>query len=159
LARQLVPLGSTLTWIDSRENAFADIDTTGIHTIVTDTPESEVTSAPPGTFFVIMTHSHTLDFALCEAIFRRHDFAYFGLIGSQTKRASFEHRLLDRGLPRERLDELTCPIGIAGIVSKLPAAIALAVAAELFMRHNTRQLLAPAGRPFRNDRSIQPEQP
>jgi len=146
LARQLLPLGATLTWIDSRDEAFAGIDTAGAQTLVTDSPESEVASAPPGTFFVIMTHSHTLDFALCEAVFSRHDFAYFGLIGSQTKRASFEHRLLDRGLARERLEELTCPIGIAGIVSKQPAAIALAVAAELFMRHTARQMLAHASK-------------
>jgi len=157
LARQLLPLGATLTWIDSREDAFAGIDTTGTQTLVTDVPESEVSNAPPGTFFVIMTHSHTLDFALCEAVYSRHDFAYFGLIGSASKRASFEHRLLDRGLPRERLEELTCPIGIPGIVSKLPAAIALAVAAELFMRHSARQMLAHAGRPHRIDHSIQPE--
>ena len=157
LARQLLPLGAALTWIDSREEAFAEIDTAGIQTLVTDTPESEVAGAPPGTFFVIMTHSHTLDFALCEAVFGRRDFAYFGLIGSQSKRASFEHRLLDRGLPRERLEELTCPIGIAGIFSKRPAAIALAVAAELFMRHSARQMLAHAGRQCRIDHPVQPE--
>lgn len=146
LARQLLPLGATLTWIDSRDEAFAGIDTAGAQTLVTDTPECEVANAPPGTFFVIMTHSHTLDYALCEAVYGRHDFAYFGLIGSATKRASFEHRLLDRGLARERLEELTCPIGIAGIVSKLPAAIALAVATELFMRHTARQMLAQASK-------------
>lgn len=157
LVRQLLPLGATLTWIDSRADAFAEVDTTGVQTLVCDAPESEVDSAPPGTFFVLMTHSHALDFALCQAVFGRHDFAYFGLIGSHSKRSSFEHRLLDRGLPRERLAELTCPIGIAGIVSKLPAAIALAVAAELFMRHGARQMLAHAGRPCRLDHSIQPE--
>ncbi len=34
-----------------------------------------------------MTHSHALDQTLCEEILKRTDFAYFGLIGSKTKRA------------------------------------------------------------------------
>lgn len=157
LVRQLQPLGASITWIDSRDEAFAELDTTGIITVVTDLPECEVDHAPPGTYFIIMTHSHTLDFALCEAVYRRRDFAYFGLIGSQSKRASFEHRLLDRGLPRERLAELTCPIGIPGIVSKQPAAIALAIAAELFRIHSARQMLVQAGRPRMIDSPIQPE--
>jgi xanthine dehydrogenase accessory factor len=46
----------------------------------------------------VLTHDHSLDFSLCEAILTRHDFAFFGLIGSATKRASFEHRLIARGL-------------------------------------------------------------
>lgn len=156
LVRQLLPLGAALTWIDSRDDAFGTLgsELAGVQTVVTDLPESEVANAPPGTFFLIMTHSHALDFALCEAVFRRRDFAYFGLIGSRSKRASFEHRLLDRGLPRERLEELICPIGIAGIVSKEPAAIALAVAAELFISHSARQMLARVGRPCRINSSI-----
>lgn len=47
-----------------------------------------------------MTHSHTLDFSICEAIFERHDFAWFGLIGSASKRASFNRQFTARGLPR-----------------------------------------------------------
>lgn len=157
LVRQLQPLGAAITWIDSRDEAFAECDTQGMHARVTDTPESEIAHAPPGTYFLIMTHSHTLDFALCEAIYARRDFAYFGLIGSRSKRASFERRLLDRGLAPDRLGEMTCPIGIPGIVSKLPAGIALSVAAELFQIHNTRQLLTQAGRPRLLDSTIQPE--
>jgi xanthine dehydrogenase accessory factor len=149
LVRQLLPLGAAVTWIDTRDDAFIGIDAEigGLQTLVTDTPESEVAGAPPGSYFVIMTHSHALDFALCEAVFKRRDFAYFGLIGSRSKRVSFTHRLLDRGLPHDRLDEMTCPIGIPGIVGKEPAAIALAVAAEILQIHGTRRLLAEAGRP------------
>ena len=145
LARQLRPLGAALTWVDSREEAFADVDTGGLTPVVTEVPEAEVAAAPAGSFFLVMTHSHALDFALCEAIFRRRDFAYFGLIGSRSKRASFSHRLLDRGLSPDRLGEMTCPIGIPGIVSKEPAAIALAVAAQVYQIHNARQLVDRAG--------------
>lgn len=157
LVRQLLPLGAELHWIDSRDEAFAGIDCHGLHAVVTDLPESEVAAAPAGAYFLIMTHSHTLDFALCEAIYKRHDFAYFGLIGSRSKRASFEHRLLDRGLLPDRLSELTCPIGIPGIISKEPVAIALAVAAQVFQIHNTRQLVSQAGRPRLIDTQSLPE--
>jgi xanthine dehydrogenase accessory factor len=147
LVAQLKPLGARIDWIDSRDDAFAGLDCNGLRALVTDTPESEAAAAPAGAYFLVMTHSHTLDFALCEQIFKRQDFAYFGLIGSRSKRASFEHRLLDRGLRPDRLGEMTCPIGIPGIVSKEPAAIALAVAAQVMQIHNTRQLLSQAGRP------------
>lgn len=157
LVRQLVPLGATLTWIDSRDDGFDGADTSGTQTLITDVPEAEVAHAPPGTCFIVMTHSHALDFSLCEAIYARRDFAYFGLIGSRTKRVSFEHRLLERGLLPERLAELTCPIGIPGIVGKEPAEIALAVAAELLQIHHARQLLHQAGRPRRIDSPVQPE--
>ena len=33
---------------------------------VNDDPASEVAEAPPGCFYLVMSHSHALDFALCE---------------------------------------------------------------------------------------------
>jgi xanthine dehydrogenase accessory factor len=78
-----------------------------------------------------MTHSHALDERLAEAILQRDDYAYFGLIGSQTKRRAFEKRLARRGMPAERFATMTCPIGIAGMKGKEPGVIAVAVAAQL----------------------------
>jgi xanthine dehydrogenase accessory factor len=46
-----------------------------------------------------MTHHHGLDLRLCEHILRRDDFAWFGLIGSATKRARFHSRLRQAGIP------------------------------------------------------------
>ncbi|HEY4801106.1 MAG TPA: xanthine dehydrogenase accessory protein XdhC, partial [Paraburkholderia sp.] len=40
-------------------------------------------------------------------------------------------RLLDRGIAVEQLGEMTCPIGVTGIVDKAPSSIAVAVAAQL----------------------------
>jgi xanthine dehydrogenase accessory factor len=37
-------------------------------------------------------------------------------------------------MSKERLDRLTCPIGIAGMTGKKPQEIAIAVAAELLQR-------------------------
>ena len=88
-------------------------------------------AAPAGAYFLVMTHSHALDQSLAEAILARGDFAYFGLIGSATKRRQFERRMAARGVSAERLAGMTCPIGIPGIKGKEPATIAVAVAAQL----------------------------
>jgi xanthine/CO dehydrogenase XdhC/CoxF family maturation factor len=39
--------------------------------------------APPGAFYLVLTHSHDLDLAITQAVLQRGDFAYLGLIGSQ----------------------------------------------------------------------------
>jgi len=89
-----------------------------------------------------MTHSHALDEELTERILARGDFAYFGLIGSVSKRRQFEKRMEARGMPRSRFAAMTCPIGIAGITGKEPEVIAIAVAAELLQ---ARSRAAAAG--------------
>ena len=86
-----------------------------------------------------MTHSHALDLALVAAILRRGDYAYCGLIGSQTKRQRFEKRLREAGLDEAALRRLVCPIGVGGIRSKLPQAIAIATAAELLKLRERRE--------------------
>ena len=48
--------------------------------------------------------------------------------------SGFEKRLAAAGISRQRLDQLVCPIGIAGIHSKAPAVIAAATAAQLLER-------------------------
>lgn len=142
LVQQLGLLHADITLIDSREEAFEEINTGTLHAVITDAPEEEVMKAPAGTYFIVLTHSHAQDFAICEQIFRRQDFAYFGLIGSASKRATFEHRLLDRGLSKDRLEEMTCPIGIPGITGKEPEVIALSVAAQLLQLRDARRLAA-----------------
>jgi len=144
LVRVLAPLGAQIDWIDTRDDVFPAELPANVRTLTTDAPEQAAADAPPGTCFIVLTHSHALDFELCMAIYRRKDFAYFGLIGSATKRARFEHRLLERGITPERLEELTCPIGIAGIQSKLPQSIAIGVAAQLLQLRETRLLLQHA---------------
>ena len=79
----------------------------------------------------------------------RGDFAYCGLIGSATKRARFEKRLVADGIPRAALPALTCPIGKIGLTSKLPQVMAVAIAAELLL---VRQALANARRNAAQDR-------
>ncbi len=72
-----------------------------------------------------------LDLEIADAALRNPAIAHVGLIGSATKRARFEKRLAAAGVATQRIEELICPIGVAGITSKLPAAIALSAAAQL----------------------------
>jgi len=123
-----------ITWIDSRPDPFPET----VPASVTIRSVAEmlplVDAAPADSYFVILTHSHSLDLALCNRILRRSDFAYCGLIGSRSKRANFEHRLREFGLETNQLNRLQCPIGVPGIRDKRPAAIAVSVAAELLQR-------------------------
>ena len=131
LVTLLGALPCVVHWVDERDELFPDETPANVQIEATDTPEAIVDTAPPGAYFLVMTHNHALDFALAARIMRRRDFTYFGMIGSKTKRVKFERRLLERGVELDRLAEMTCPIGVAGIVDKAPAAIAVAVCAEL----------------------------
>lgn len=143
VVRALGGLGCRITWIDARDDAFPAEAADGVLRVVSDAPEGEVAAAPPGAYFLVMTHSHAQDEAIAERILARGDFAYFGLIGSVAKRRQFEKRMEARGMPRSRFAGMTCPIGIAGITGKEPAVIAIAVAAELLQ---VRSRVAAAGR-------------
>ena len=131
IVRALAGIDCRIRWVDTREDAFPTPMPPGVVGVTTDTPEAEVATAPEGAYFLVMTHSHPQDETLAERILARGDFAYFGLIGSASKRRQFERRLEARGTSRSRLATMTCPIGIAGITGKEPAVIAIAVAAEL----------------------------
>jgi xanthine dehydrogenase accessory factor len=131
LVRLFGMLPCVVQWVDERDELFPDEVPANVQIEATDTPAAIVDEAPPGAWFIVMTHNHALDFELTERIMRRRDFAWFGLIGSKTKRVKFERRLLDRGVPAERLAEMVCPIGVPGIIDKAPSSIAVAVTAQL----------------------------
>lgn len=137
IVQALRPVPAEVTWIDEREEEFPqapDVEEPGgarIRRLAIDAVEAEVAQAAPGQFYLVLTHSHDLDLRITEAILRRGDFGYLGLIGSKTKRARFEHRFGERGLPAEAVARMTCPIGVPGITGKEPAVIAAAVVAQL----------------------------
>ena len=132
IVRLLAGIPCRVQWVDEREDEFP----TGplpphIERICVEPVQAEVATAPPGACYLVLTHSHDLDMAISQAILQRADFAYFGLIGSKTTRARFEHRLCDRGISAAALQRMTCPIGIAGIGGKEPEVIAVATVAQL----------------------------
>lgn len=134
VVQALLPLQASICWVDVRDQVFPAWSHPDLSCIATDTPAYEIEHAPANSYFLIMTHNHALDLALCQALFKRHDYAYFGLIGSHSKRAVFEKRLLQRGITNAQLERMICPIGVQGIQSKEPAAIAIAVVAQLLQR-------------------------
>ncbi len=144
LVSLLGSLPCVVQWVDERDELFPDEVPANVQVEATDTPEAIVDHAPAGAYFLVMTHNHALDFSLAARIMRRRDFAYFGMIGSKTKRVKFERRLMERGVGPERLSEMTCPIGVPGIVDKAPPSIAIAVAAELFKVRSREAAMAAA---------------
>jgi len=135
----LAPLPFHITWIDSRSDVFPSDLAPQVTRRIPASPPNEVAKAPVGALFLVMTHSHPLDLEICARVLERGDFAFLGLIGSETKRARFASRLRAIGIPPHMLGRLTCPIGIPGIGSKEPAAIAAAVAAQLLIVAERRQ--------------------
>ncbi len=107
--------------------------------------------AQPGTAFVILTHDHALDFLIAREVLARGDAAYVGMIGSRTKRVSFERWLAETeteaGNAAPSAEALVSPIGAAGRPDKRPEVIAAFVAAEI-LQHLIRweaRHPAPAG--------------
>jgi xanthine dehydrogenase accessory factor len=132
IVRLLEGIDCRVTWIDERESEFsAEPSPPHIERLCVEPVEAEVAQAPRDAHYLVLTHSHDLDLRITEAILRRGDFAYLGLIGSQTKRARFVHRFEQRGIAAATLARLTCPIGLPAIAGKEPEVIAIAVVAQL----------------------------
>jgi len=134
LARVLASTEARLQWVDPRPEMRAEAERLGLALRSCEDPVDAVQDALPGTWFLVMTHSHTLDFELVEAILRRRDAQFCGLIGSATKAARFRHNLRRQGLDASMIAGLTCPLGIPGIRDKSPAAIAISIAAQVLQQ-------------------------
>jgi xanthine dehydrogenase accessory factor len=143
LVQVLGQLAFRVTWVDGREGVFPPSLPDNVRILASDAPQAEVATAPAGAFYLVLTHSHDLDYEIVRAILARGDFAWAGLIGSETKARRFRQRLAAQGTPAERLARLVSPIGIDGIHSKLPGAIAVAAAAQLQQALETRAASAP----------------
>lgn len=126
----LAELDCNIRWVDSRRRIFRSAPA-NVRPIEAAEPALEVGAMPASSCYLVMTHSHALDFDICDRILRRGDAAYCGLIGSQSKRRRFEKRFREQGLAERAIQRLICPIGVAGISGKKPPEIAVAVAAEL----------------------------
>lgn len=120
-----------IVWIDERPEAFPGTTPLNVLKRSTASPLDAVADAPRDAWYLVMTHSHDLDYELCAAILRRNDHAWAGLIGSETKATCFGIRFAREGIPAQAIARLTSPIGWQGIKSKLPGAIAVSVAAQL----------------------------
>jgi xanthine dehydrogenase accessory factor len=157
IVRLLCDLDCTVRWIDERgDDAQTPGDAPGlpdpglpdpawlatlpphIQWTPTEAADHEVAHAPAHACHLVLTHRHDLDLRIISAVLQRsqqqHDVRLAGLIGSQTKRAKFLHRLEAMGLSSHTLSGLTCPIGLPELTGKEPAVIAVSVVAQLLLQ-------------------------
>ncbi|NUP87248.1 MAG: xanthine dehydrogenase accessory protein XdhC [Burkholderiaceae bacterium] len=140
IASLLAGIACRVQWVDERDDAFASELALPPHIerLCIEPAAAEVAQAPAGAYFLVLTHSHALDERITDAVLRRGDFGYLGLIGSSSKRARFVHRFEQRGIRAQDLARLTCPIGVAGVAGKEPEVIAVAVVAQLLQASASR---------------------
>lgn len=133
LVHILLPLDWQITWVDNRAALFPQLlaQQASVKCVATQPLVFATTQVSAGSFCLVMTHEHSLDLELCAELLARTDLAYIGLIGSRTKAVRFRKRLTEQGLALEQVEKLICPIGVRGMESKQPAAIAIGVAAQL----------------------------
>ena len=124
-----------VAWIDSRDGIFPATVPDTVHCEHSEPVQAAVAGLAPQSRVLIMSFSHAEDLDIVAACLARQraqaDLPYIGLIGSQTKWATFRHRLEARGFSAAELAHITCPIGVPGIHDKRPEVIAVAVAAQL----------------------------
>lgn len=142
LVTVLSELDFDVTWLDSRHDGFPAMVPANVQSMIAPQLAATVDLTPPACLFLVMTHSHQLDLDICDRILRRGDFAFLGLIGSDTKKARFLSGLRALGHGPAALERLTCPIGLAQIPGKQPMEIAVSVAAQLLALPGTTELAA-----------------
>jgi xanthine dehydrogenase accessory factor len=130
LARAMLALPYAPLLVDSREAAINDLEK-DIPAALLAVPEETVRNARPGSAFVVMTHSHDLDFLIVAEALSRPDAAYAGMIGSATKRAVFAKWCASQGYAPNLAERLVCPIGGTAVRDKRPEIIAALAAAEI----------------------------
>ena len=144
LVLALAPLPFDVDWADPRAQAFPAAVPQNV-TLYGGDPLEVVAAAPEGSLAFIMSHSHALDLELADSALRNPRIAHVGVIGSATKRARFEKRLQAGGIAETRVKSMICPIGTGGIRSKLPAAIAVSVAAQIITLDEALSVRATQG--------------
>ncbi|MFT5636118.1 MAG: xanthine dehydrogenase accessory factor [Cognaticolwellia sp.] len=137
----LAQLPCKVTWVDSRAEQFPvnaeSYD--NVHKVISDAPEFEVASMPVNSYFIVMTHNHQMDFEISQAILKRADFHYIGLIASDTKWRRFKQRYKHRDIDEQQVARMNCPIGLSQVGGKLPMEVAVSVSAEIINIYQAEQ--------------------
>ncbi|MBV8503361.1 MAG: xanthine dehydrogenase accessory protein XdhC [Paucibacter sp.] len=125
-------------WFDSRDEIFPTALPAHVQAEHSDPIQAAVAEVRPSAKVLIMSFSHAEDLDIVAACLTRQrersDLPFIGLIGSQSKWASFRHRLEVRGFDEVEMGHITCPIGIPRIHGKQPEVIALAAVAQLLQK-------------------------
>jgi xanthine dehydrogenase accessory factor len=140
----LAQLPCQVTWVDSRDEQFpGNTDSYhNVHKVVSDAPELEVANMPQNSYYIVMTHNHQMDFDITQAILKRADFNYLGLIASNTKWRRFQQRYKHRDIDQAQVARMNCPIGLSQVSGKLPIEVAVSVSAEIIKFYQSEQQIA-----------------
>ncbi|NYS78779.1 MULTISPECIES: xanthine dehydrogenase accessory protein XdhC [Halomonadaceae] len=136
------PLPWQLHWYDSRSDAFAEQyqQQPRLSCYSLQDAQQSVAALPADSHALVLTHNHDEDYALIKTLIERDDVASIGLIGSDSKWASFEGRLKREGYSADQMARVRSPIGRihdTKLSNKTPYAIALTVVAELLWLTDT----------------------
>lgn len=144
VGQEIVKLGAPLPWqlhwYDSRSDVFARQQQPRLHCYSLNDAAQSVADLPANTHTLVLTHNHDEDYMLIKALIERDDVASIGLIGSDSKWASFSGRLKRDGYTDEQMARVRSPIGrihATKLHNKTPYAIALTVVAELLWLTDT----------------------
>ncbi|NRA41051.1 MAG: xanthine dehydrogenase accessory protein XdhC [Pseudomonadales bacterium] len=131
-----------IRWIDARQSLFPAETPANIQCCIDEDPTVWVASAAANSASLILTHNHQLDFALTEAILKRGDACWLGVIGSDTKAQRFRQRLLAKGFSQSEVASMQSPVGLEAVSGKLPMEVAVSIAGALIQVYQSQQ--APA---------------
>ena len=135
VGKELVDIAAELPinidWIDERQEQFPNKSYQNVKQIIPIDSTLVLEDLEGHEAVVILTHNHALDLSLCESLMRLKHRAYIGLIGSRTKWKRFENQLLQRDFSPELVSQIQCPVGVRGVASKNPRAIAISILAQL----------------------------
>lgn len=90
--------------------------------------------APESTYVVIATHGHKCDEVALYHLIQKNP-KYIGVIGSRKKVGIMMENLRQKGIPKEKLDTVYSPIGIA-LGGGQPAEVALSIMSEILLERN-----------------------
>ena len=130
LIDKLAGLPFDIVCVDTDASRFASPLPPHARALAVADPAAVAREAPTGSFHIVMTQSHDLDYAIAKALLTRARFGHLGMIGSRMKRKRLEAMLERDGTPASALSRVACPVGLPSIKSKVPAVIAIAIAAE-----------------------------
>lgn len=130
LARLAGPLDFEVTLFDDREDLLKRFAPDHAKIVAGDIA-SNLREAPVdhNTYCVVVTRGHRHDEQALEAVVNR-EARYVGLIGSRRKIKLITDDLLERGVPKEALEQVHAPIGLP-IGSVTVEEIAVSIAAQL----------------------------
>lgn len=150
-------IGCRVTCIDDRPSFAGNAKEAGADRVFCDSFENALNAIPgdKDTFFVIVTRGHRWD-QECLKIIAAKPHAYIGLMGSRKRVQMVKENLLKAGVPKDVLDSVHTPIGLA-IGAETPEEIAVSVMAEIIEVKNRQgrgagypdEILEALGRPGR----------